>query len=96
MFWKRELMKGLAEVKAEVARQQSVIVVYDQMVTRQQGMIEKLLDRIQAGSFRELKQGEAMGATYPVAQDFYQPLEDEELAGMAVKFGETEGETSGD
>jgi hypothetical protein len=87
-------MKGLAEVKAELARQQGIIAVYDQMVTRQQGTIDKLLDRIQAGSFREFKQGEAMTVTYPAAQEFYEPLEDEELAGTTVKFDE--GETSGD
>ena len=94
MFWKRELMKGLAEVKAELARQQGIIAVYDQMVTRQQVTIDRLLDRIQAGSFREFKQGEAMTVTYPVTQEFYEPLEDEELAGMTVKIDE--GETSGD
>jgi len=87
MFWKKELLKGLVEVKAELARQQSVFAIYDQMVTRQQGTIERLLDRIQAGSFREFKLAEAAAPvlTQQDVTDFYNPLVDENLAGMAIE-----------
>ena len=96
MFWKKELLKGLVEVKAELARQQSIIVVYDQMITRQQGTIERLLDRIQAGSFKEFKLAEAASPmlTQRDVEEFYNPLADENLAGMAIPVDE-ERETDG-
>uniref|UniRef100_A0A6M3KY57 Uncharacterized protein n=1 Tax=viral metagenome TaxID=1070528 RepID=A0A6M3KY57_9ZZZZ len=83
MSWKSELLKGLVEVKGEIARHQGIITTYDLMVNRQQVMIEKLLDRIQAPSFRELK---VVGATVePVGNPgFYDPGADEDLAGMAL------------
>ncbi len=97
MSWKKELLKGLVEVKAELARQQGIIVVYDQMVTKQQVTIEKLLDRIMAGSFREFKLAEAASPmlTQRDVEEFYNPLADENLAGMAIPVGEEERETDG-
>jgi hypothetical protein len=87
MSWKKELLKGLVEVKSELARQQGIIAVYDQMTTRQQATIEKLLDRIQAGSFREFKLAEAASPmlTQRDVEEFYNPLADENLAGMAMR-----------
>jgi hypothetical protein len=87
MSWKKELLKGLVEVKSELARQQGIIAVYDQMTTRQQATIERLLDRIMAGSFREFKQAEAASPelTQWDAEKFYNPLADENLAGMAMR-----------
>jgi hypothetical protein len=99
MFWKKELLKGLVEVKAELARQQSVIALYDLMMTRQQATIERLLDRIQAGSFKEYKLAEAATEaklTQRDIDDFYNPLADENLAGMALEVeGSAERETDG-
>jgi hypothetical protein len=88
MFWKKELMRGLIEVKGELARQQGIIAVYDNVVVRQQALIERLLDRIQAGSFKELKLAEAVTMAPRDVEEFYDPLRDEELAGLAVATGE--------
>lgn len=96
MSWKKELLKGLVEVKAELTRQQGIIVVYDQMVTRQQVTITSLLDRIMAGSFKEFKLAEAASPVLSQSDinEFYNPLADENLAGMAIPVDE-ERETDG-
>jgi hypothetical protein len=83
MSWKSELLKGLAEVKGELGRQQGIIMTYDSMVNRQQVVIEKLLDRIQAPNFRELKTVTAQVETVG-SPGFYDPRVDEDLVGMAL------------
>lgn len=93
MGWKKDLMKGLVEVKGEVARVQGIIVTQDATIQRQQQVIEKLLDRIQAPSFRELKSvpsGEEKYDSRAIAE-FYEkgaPLMDDDVAGMAIPVEE--------
>lgn len=87
MSWKKELLKGLVELKGEVGRIQGVIMTQDSMIQRQQGMIEKLMDRIQSKSLEEYK---GVNPTVEaVAQEgFYDPLMDEDLAGTAMQVEE--------
>lgn len=95
MGWKKELLKGMVELRGEVARQQSVIAAFDLMVRGQQRMIERLLDRLQAKDFRELKSfsvpGDAELWSARVGE-VYNPLADEDMAGMVVR---DEGEIDG-
>lgn len=85
MNWKMELLKGLSEVKGEVARQQGIIVTQDATIQRQQQVIDRLLDRIQAPSFRELKVATSGDQWKPIdTAGFYEPGADEDLAGMAL------------
>jgi hypothetical protein len=86
MGWKKELLRGLAEVKGEVGRIQGIIVTQDSTIQRQQQVIEKLLDRIQAGSYKELKLTPSAEIPWtPVATEgFYEPAGDEDIAGMAL------------
>ena len=94
MSWKKELLRGMVELRGEVARQQSVIVAFDLMVRGQQRMIERLLDRLQAKDFRELKTYAGVETELPLNRvgEFYNPLADEDMAGMVVK---DEGEIDG-
>ena len=86
MFWEKEVLKGLVELKGEVKGFQRVLVTYDLMVQRQQKIIEKLLDRLQAGSFQELKTyTEPEVAFERERAEFYNPFSDEDLAGEAVE-----------
>ena len=95
MSWKKELLRGMVELRGEVARQQSVIAAFDLMVRGQQRMIERLLDRLQAKDFKELK-----SFTVPMETEIalsrvgevYNPLGDEDMAGMVVR---DEGEIDG-
>lgn len=95
MSWKKELMKGLVELKGEVARQQGIIATQDLTIQRQQKVIERLLDRIQAPSFRELKVGtsEPVFDAKGIAEFYNPPGGDEDLVGMAVPM--EEGPTGG-
>lgn len=90
MSWKKELLKGLVEVKGELARQQSVIAVYDSTVQRQQAVIEKLLDRIQSKDLKELKTYESL-VPATLEKEFYNPEEDESNIGMAIPVEEKPG-----
>ena len=86
MFWEKEMLKGLVELKGEVKGFQRVLVTYDLMVQRQQKIIEKLLDRLQAGSFQELKTyAEPEVAFERERTEFYSPFSDEDLAGEVVE-----------
>jgi hypothetical protein len=95
MSWKKELLKGLADLKGEIARQQGIITTQDLAIQRQQAVIERLLDRIQAGSYKELKLTPTAEVKYDARAiaEFYEggPEEDEDLAGMVVPVEGTDG-----
>jgi len=91
--WKKELLRGLVEVKGEVARQQGIILTQMGMIEKQQRVIDRLLDRIQAKDFKELKTFTVSEETELVRNEFYSPLSDEELAGTVAAIEEgREGE----
>jgi hypothetical protein len=85
MGWKKDLMKGLVELKGEIARQQGIIVTQSSVIQKQQGWIERLMDRVQAKDFKEFKMLSVPEVSPTEVAGFYEPAgADEDLAGMSV------------